>query len=308
MPIDPEDRGADGKPRVGATLTLASMEPIRAAADERLHRRIARMRRLHDRRAGGTRPPHRLHPDRERTLAGGEPGSPGREIRVEDRDEVQAGDAEVAHGVRPADEHLAGGPRQSGLRNAPNRDARRSRRPGLDPFGAAAPHAERGPAAGGASARCFTDHTPDLSFRGAERATAHGARRRGATSPADLRDAGSGQRREEEAPVAPRRARGRAEARDPRDRGGRSPPFGQRFVVGATVGSPSDAASVDGQAAASTADRAAERGAAKRNVAHVVIGRTLLAVCGVRLARDPDQPRGIGTGANTAGRVPTTTS
>ncbi len=211
------------------------------------------MRRLHDRPAGGTRPPHRLHPGRERTLAGGEPGSPVREIRVEDRDEVQAGDAEVAHGVRPADEHLAGGPRQSGLRNAPNRDARRSRRPGLDPFGAAAPHAERGPAAGGASARCFhRPHTGSLlPRRGACHRTRRTPPRRHISGrPARCRAPGSGEKRK--ARRASARARTSRGAR-PSGPGRTISTFGQRCVVGATVGSPSDAASVDGQAAARTA-------------------------------------------------------
>ena len=94
-------------------------------------------------------PADRLHPCGEAPLACGEPGPPIRAVDVEDRHQIQPARTEVVDVVRTADEDLLfpGEPRGHAVPDPAHGDRRRSCRPPLDVFLAAAPHPEgRGPA------------------------------------------------------------------------------------------------------------------------------------------------------------------
>ena len=197
-PDDSEHRGAHRESGRRTACVLARKEPIGIAAHERLHRGIRRVRALHDRPTVLARPAHRLHPDRQRAFARGKPRARGREVGIEHRDEVQGTDAEVPHGLGPADHDLARRPRQPRARDASDRHRGYATHPFLDPFGSAPSDPEGRRAARAATPGSLADHTPHRTGRSPKHAAARGARRRGAAGAADLRHAVARNRRVDE--------------------------------------------------------------------------------------------------------------
>ena len=261
----------------------------------------------------GTRPRDGLHPGRHGALTSGEPGSTLREVGIEDRDEIEPAATEVADVVGPAHEDLALGSGRRGASSGPSRLTGievQPARPRLHPFAPASSQAEvRG------TAHACTDPAPrrrrtepdPSSERSSPPQAAHAAGL--PARPAhggDARSPASGEntnarRASLERPHQPWGAalRVRASRSRPEATGARSaPPAGRR-----------ERRRLRRRTDRREHDRAPLDAAARQgDVAHVVVRRAVLTQAPDATRVRPRSARGRGTGVNTAGRVPTTTS